>query len=127
MSDLRRQRNENVRKIDRHDCTTGVFRKREAASSQKHQIELQITVNPDMIPGPQRACCYGNVIIVATALIRGSLLSYHEAQAATLCFCTHNTTACQHGSRTLPTRCIYKCFTLKRQDYLISVCCFCYS
>lgn len=62
-------------RIDRRDCTTGGFGKREAESSQKHQIELQITVNPEMIPGPRRACCYGNVIIGGSALIRGSLLS----------------------------------------------------
>lgn len=30
---------------------------------------------PRMIPGPRRACCYGNVIIAGAALIRGSLLS----------------------------------------------------
>lgn len=50
-------------------------RDRERGSSQKHQIELQITVNPEMIPRPRRACCYGNVIIAGTALIRRSLLS----------------------------------------------------
>lgn len=53
----------------------GGFNNREEESSEKHQIELQITVNPEMIPRPQRACCYGNVIIAGTALIRGSLLS----------------------------------------------------
>lgn len=61
--------------LDKHDCTTGGLRHGEGESSQKHQIELQITVNPEMIPRPQRACCYGNVIIAGTALIRGSLLS----------------------------------------------------
>ena len=48
---------------------------REGEKSQKRQIELQITVSSEMIPGPRRACCYGNVIIAASALICGSLLS----------------------------------------------------
>ena len=41
--------------------------------SEKWQIELQTTART--IPKSLRACCHGNVIIVDSALIRGSLLS----------------------------------------------------
>lgn len=63
--------------IYKRSWTTGGFQNtaRERESSEKLQIELQITVNQEMIPGPLRAGCHGNVIIAGTALICGSLLS----------------------------------------------------
>lgn len=71
-----RQRNvKDGRQVDcGHDCTAGGS-KANGRASQEPQIELQITVNPEMISGPQRACCYGNFIIAGTAVICGSLLN----------------------------------------------------